>query len=127
MDEDFPTPPTEHHPDATEAERDETAPMPEPLPDKGSAEELLALNRDLVARYRAALLASDPAIEPALVAGESADEVEASFVAAQRLVAGIRDAVRREHTPPVPAGAPGRAATGPHTAYDKIRAGLSRI
>ena len=127
MDEDFPLTPSEHDPDTTETERDETSPNPESGPDSGPAEALLALNRDLVARYRAALLASDPAIEPELVAGDTADEVEASFIAAQRLVAGIRDALRREQAPPVPAGAPGRAAIGPHTAYDKIRAGLSRI
>ena len=88
---------------------------------------LVALNRDLVARYRAALLASDPAIEPELVVGDTADEVEASFAAAQRLVAGIRESVRREQAPSVPAGAPGRATAGPHTAYDKIRAGLARM
>ena len=93
----------------------------------GDAADLLALNRDLVARYRAALLASDPAIEPGLVTGETADDVEASFAAAQRLVAGIRDAVRREQAPIVPAGAPGRSVPGPHTAYDKIRTGLTRI
>ena len=126
MHQDVP-PTTEHDPDTAATERDETPPNPEALPEIGPAEALLALNRDLVARYRAALLASDPGIEPDLVAGETADEVEASFIAAQRLVAGIREAVRREQAPPVPAGAPGRAATGPQTAYDKIRAGLSRI
>lgn len=95
--------------------------------DGGEAEALLALNRELVARYRAALLASDASIEPDLVVGDTADEIEASFASAQRLVAGIRDAVRREQTPSVPAGSPGRTTVGPRTAYDKIRAGLSRI
>ncbi|MEX0784205.1 MAG: hypothetical protein WD557_16310 [Dehalococcoidia bacterium] len=86
-----------------------------------------AANADLLERLRLALLASDPAIDPALVIGVTADEVEASFAAAQRIMAGIREALRREQAAPIPAGAPGRATLGPRTAYDKIRSGLTRL
>lgn len=106
---------------------------PPDAPDAPQAglEELLAAaaaaNADLLERLRLALLASDPSIDPALVTGSTPEEVETSFAAAQRMVAGIREAVRREHAAPIPAGAPGRVTAGPATPYDKIRSGLSRL
>ncbi|KAA0237330.1 hypothetical protein EDM76_06640 [bacterium] len=81
-------------------------------------------NRDLLERLRAALLAAEPLIEPWLLTGETAEEVEASFAAARDLVARIREAVRKESAPAVPAGAPGRASPRPQGAFAKIRAGL---
>src|SRR5687768_994598 len=75
-------------------------------------------NRDLLERLRLALLASDPDIEPELVRGDTADEIEASFRAAQRLVAGIRESVKREQAAAIPAGAPGRVVAGPVSAYE---------
>jgi hypothetical protein len=90
-------------------------------------EAVTAANADLLERLRLALLASDPAIDPALVSGATAEQVEASSAAAQRTVAAIREAVRREQQARIPAGAPARATTGPRTAYDKIRAGLTRL
>jgi hypothetical protein len=90
-------------------------------------EAVTAANVDLLERLRLALLASDPAIDPALVTGATAEDVEASFAAAQRMASNIREAVRREFAAPIPAGAPGRASTSPRTAYDKIREGLGRL
>lgn len=90
-------------------------------------EAVTAANADLLERLRLALLASDPAIDPALVTGTTAEEVEATFAAAQRTVATIREAIRREQQARIPAGAPGRATVGPRTAYDKIRAGLAHL
>jgi hypothetical protein len=106
---------------------------PDVIPDKPAdeVEEQLAAaraaNADLLERLRLALLASDPGIDPALVTGATVEDVEASFEAARRTVANIRESVRREQTAAIPAGAPGRTSTGPTTAYDKIRAGLARL
>jgi hypothetical protein len=84
-------------------------------------------NRDLLERLRLALLATDPAIDPGLVRGDTAEEVEASFQAAKRMADSIREAVRREQQSGIPAGAPGRSPSAPRSAYDKIRSGLSRL
>lgn len=81
-------------------------------------------NRLLLERLRAALLANEPLIDPAMLRGETAEEMEASFAAARELVARIREAVRKESAPAVPAGAPGRASLRPRGAFAKIRAGL---
>ncbi|QFG02891.1 hypothetical protein [Tepidiforma bonchosmolovskayae] len=79
-----------------------------------------------VARLREALLASEPALDPALLSGSTVEEVEASFAAAKETLARIREAVRREAAAAIPAGSalrqPGRAALSP---LEKIRAGLS--
>ncbi len=81
-------------------------------------------NRLLLERLRAALLASEPAIDPAMVTGDTADEIEASFAAARDLVRRLRDAVQREAAAAVPPGAPGRTPPQPRSAFAKIRAGL---
>ena len=83
-------------------------------------------NRLLLERLRAAMLASEPAVAPVLVTGETLDELETSFAAARELVARIRDAVRQEEPAPVPAGAPGRARLQPRNAFEKIRSGLEQ-
>lgn len=67
-----------------------------------------AARASAVARLRAALLASEPAIPGELVAGDSAEELEESFMAARALVARVREAVALA-APVVPAGAPGRS------------------
>lgn len=90
----------------------------------------LAASRDneraAVERLRSALLASEPALEPEMLGGETLAEVEASFATATALLARIRERAAAESAARVPAGAPGRQAAQPRTAFEKIRAGLSR-
>ena len=83
--------------------------------------------RATVERLRLTLVASEPALRPAMVTGDTAEEVEASFAAARQLVAEVREAVRRTAVTAIPAGAPGRFVTAPPTPIEKIRAGLARI
>jgi hypothetical protein len=80
--------------------------------------------RAAVERLRVALLASEPALAPELVHGETLDEVEASFAAAKAVLGKVREEVRREQAVQVPAGAPSRTAPQPVSAFDKIRQGL---
>src|SRR5690606_36518538 len=90
--------------------------------------ELLARSeseRHLLDRYREALLAGEPDIDPALVTGDSLDAIDTTFAAAKEMV----DRLRGELTPGVQRvspGAPGRRVTGPATAFEKIREGLAR-
>lgn len=79
----------------------------------------------LLERFRAALCASEPAIDAAIVRGETLEEVETSFAEAKALVARVREQVRKEGVT-VSAGAPGRVPRVPVSAFDKIRAGLTR-
>jgi hypothetical protein len=79
-----------------------------------------------VERLKSALIAANPAIDATMLAGESVEEVEASFAAAAALVERVRDQVRREHAAAIPAGAPARGAAAPRTAIEKIRDGLAR-
>jgi hypothetical protein len=81
--------------------------------------------RAAVERLRAALLASEPALGPELLHGESLDELEASFAAAKATLSRLRDEVRREQAVQVPAGAPSRTPPQPVSAFDKIRQGLA--
>ena len=83
-------------------------------------------NRMLLERLRTAMLASEPAVTPGLVTGETVEELEASFAAARELVTRIRDSVRQEAPSAVPAGAPGRARLEPRNAFEKIRSGLEQ-
>ncbi len=89
---------------------------------------LRAENLALATRLREALLATDAAIAPELVTGETVAEIEASYAAAKAIADRVRESVRRESLAGgiVPAGAPGRSAARPLNARDKIRAGLSR-
>jgi hypothetical protein len=80
-----------------------------------------------VARLREALLAAEPTLDPALVAGETVEDVEASFAAARETLARVREAVRREAAAAIPAGTALRQnGQGAMTPLDKIRAGLAR-
>ena len=118
LDEDAPSPPEEAAPGTTGT--DAADPQLE-------HQALLGLHRDLLARYRSALLRTDSAISPELVTGDTAEELEASFDHARQVVARMREAVRREQLTVVPAGAPGRSTGGPSSAYEKIRSGLARL
>ncbi len=82
--------------------------------------------RAAVERLRAALLASEPALEPEMVSGETLAEVEASFAAATGLLARLRERAAAESATRVPPGAPGRQASRPRTAFEKIREGLGK-
>jgi hypothetical protein len=82
--------------------------------------------RAAVERLREALLASEPALEPAMLTGETVAEVEERFAAATALIARLRDRAHAESAARVPAGAPGRTTNRPRTAFEKIREGLSR-
>lgn len=82
--------------------------------------------RAALERLKAALIATNPAIDPAMLGGETVEEVEASFSAAAALVERVREQVRRESAAAIPAGAPVRGAAAPRTAIEKIRDGLSR-
>jgi hypothetical protein len=82
--------------------------------------------RAAVERLKVALIATNPAIDPALLTGETADEVEASFATATALVERVREHLRRESAASIPAGAPGRGQATPRTAIEKIREGLAR-
>lgn len=81
--------------------------------------------RAAVDRLRQALLASEPAIEPSMVTGATLAEVEASFAAAQAVVARLREVVTKETAGRIPPGAPGRARSTARTPFEKIREGLS--
>ena len=99
-------------------------------------DELATLRDELSARkereaaaltqFRAALLATEPTIDAALVTGDSFEELHASFAAARASLARVREAVRLEMAARVPAGAPGRTVPPPRTPLEKIREGLSR-
>ncbi len=84
-------------------------------------------NRAILDRVRTALLASEPAVLPELVTGETLEEVEASFAAALAMVHRVREAVTREQPTPVPAGAPGRAPAQSRSPFEKIRSGLGHL
>ncbi|MCX7618446.1 hypothetical protein [Tepidiforma sp.] len=79
-----------------------------------------------IARLREALAAAEPALDPALLSGDTVEALEASYAAAKETLARIREAVRREAAAAIPAGAAlrqqGRAAM---SAIEKIRAGLA--
>ena len=95
-----------------------------------STEAELAASREAVGatieRLKAALISANPAIDPSMLSGESAAEVEASYASAAALVERIRERVRREQAASIPAGAPARGATTPRRAIEKIREGLAR-
>lgn len=82
--------------------------------------------RAAIERLKAALITANPAIDPALLTGETVDEVETSFAAATALVDRVREHLRRESAASIPAGAPARGHATPRTAIEKIRDGLAR-
>lgn len=88
-----------------------------------------AARRAAVARYREAVLASEPELPPELVRGDSLEELDASLDAARRAVAQIRERLMVESEQRgFPAGSPERR--GPTTeglsAAEKIAYGLER-
>lgn len=91
-----------------------------------SLREKLAL---AVAKYRTLLLASAPEVPQELVQGETVEAVDASFVAARKIVEGVRQRLEAQRLQErVPAGAPERrgldlSALSPK---DKIARALGR-
>ena len=109
-----------------DADQAVTEPEPETSDPVASASNVAPdAQRATLARLREALLATEPAIDPALVSGESLEELDATFKAARAAVARIREAVRMEQAAAIGPGAPGRSSPGPATALDKIKAGLA--
>jgi chromosome segregation ATPase len=86
----------------------------------------LEANRVAVERLRAALATIEPALTPEMLAGDTVEELEASFTTAMDTLKRLRDEVRREQVLAVGAGVPGRHGRGPLTALEKIREGLAR-
>ena len=78
-------------------------------------------SQELAASLKAALAASVPGLDPALIGGESAEEIDASFATLREALNAARPAVA------VPAGAPGRTVAPPSTPFAKIREGLARL
>lgn len=78
-------------------------------------------------RLRAAYLAAEPALQPAMLAGDTLEELEANHAAALAALAAVRAAVAREAAMAPAGGAPGRVAVSPATAIEKIRDGLARL
>ncbi|MCA9821937.1 MAG: hypothetical protein KC482_11430 [Dehalococcoidia bacterium] len=101
-------------------------PLQQELAEKDA--ELLARSeseRELLARYREVLLASDTGVDPALVEGETLAAIDESFLRARETA----DLARGSLGPGlqrVSPGAPGRRKLGPTTPFEKIREGLSR-
>ena len=112
-----------------QAHADPEAPTNEPGNEPDAVATQLAASREAeraaVDRLRQALLASEPAIEPSMVAGTTLAEVEASFAAAQAVVARLREIVTKETVGRIPPGAPGRARSTARTPFEKIREGPS--
>lgn len=78
-------------------------------------------------RLRAAYIAAEPALQAAMLRGETLEELEASHASAMATLAAVRAAVAREAAIAPAGGAPGRATAGPATAFEKIRDGLARL
>lgn len=79
---------------------------------------------DIAGMLRESLLAAHDDLSAEDLAGESADEVRERYVAAR---ARLDQEAREATGPQVPAGAPGRFAPAPGTAFEKIREGLGRL
>lgn len=80
-----------------------------------------------ITRLKAALAVSEPGLDPALIAGDTVEDVEASFAAAREVLRRLRDDVRREAAAAVPAGGTGRVPVPRMTPFEKIRAGIVRL
>ena len=99
------------------------------------AVEVAALRAELDARagreraaleqFRAALLLTQPEMDPALVTGDSFETIHASFGAARASLARVREALRLEAAGQIPMGAPGRTRERYRSPLQKIRDGLS--
>ena len=84
--------------------------------------------REAAVRYRAAKLHGAPEVPEGLVrAGESLDEIDAEFEAAQRVVSQLREKMQEERqSPRIPVGSPQRRAPDVFglSATEKIRLGI---
>jgi hypothetical protein len=96
---------------------------------RAAIEEERERTRSVLERYRAAMLAAEPALPPELVQGETLEELDASVAAARAAVGEIRARLASEGASAergFPVGAPARG--GPTTAglssSEKIRRGL---
>lgn len=87
------------------------------------APETDASEAELAGLLRETLLAAHDDLADEDLAGETPAEVRERYVAARARLE--QEAEEREA--PVPAGAPGRFAPAPGTAFEKIREGLSRL
>ncbi len=87
-----------------------------PAPDAPEGD---ATEAELAELLRQTLLAAHDDLSPEDLAGETAEEVRERYVAAR--------AQREAKGTPVPAGAPGRFAPAPESAFEKIREGLTRL
>ncbi len=76
-------------------------------------------------QFRAALLLTQPEMDPALVTGDSFETIHASFGAARASLARVREALRLEAAGQIPMGAPGRTRERYRSPLQKIRDGLS--
>lgn len=79
----------------------------------------------LLDRLRQAYLEAEPALDAALLSGQTLEELEASHAAAIALVARVRGSAPAPLS--VPAGAPSRVVAAPSTAFEKIRSGLAGL
>ncbi|MPZ98707.1 MAG: hypothetical protein GEU80_05075 [Dehalococcoidia bacterium] len=98
-----------------------------------STEQELARQRErtlaAVARYREAVLASEPDLPPELVRGETLEELDSSLASAREAVAQIRQRLVDASAPRgFPVGAPARGAhrAGGMSAAEKIAYGLQQ-
>ena len=90
----------------------------------GGAEDGDASEAELAELLRETLLAAHDDLTADDLPGASAAEVRERYVAArERLEREVREAKGS----PVPAGAPGRFAPAPASAFEKIREGLTRL
>ncbi len=87
-----------------------------PAPDAPEGD---ATEADLAELLRQTLLAAHDDLSPEDLAGETAEDVRERYLAAR--------AEREAKGTPVPAGAPGRFAPAPASAFEKIREGLARL
>ncbi len=112
-----------------QANAGEPAEQPGPESEVATLRAMLATRNEeqatMLARLRETLLERDPAIDAAMVHGDTLEELETSFAAAIAVVERVREGVRRERAAVIPAGAPGRHGAAPKTAFEKIRAGLA--
>ncbi len=79
---------------------------------------------ELARLLREALIAAHDDLAPEDLRGRSAAEVRERYLAAR---ARLEREAAQAPDAPVPAGAPGRFAPAPATAFEKIREGLTRL
>jgi chromosome segregation ATPase len=90
-------------------------------------ESALETSRQVVDRYRAALLQSLPDVPPELIRGESLDDLDRAAALAREIATWARDQAQTAAAARIPAGSPARAAPDLESlsASEKIRMGIS--